>query len=252
MLGLRYWVNRGTLQAEGQGALGSRSEADAMAHDGAVRLTTGPLGTEVKWHVCSPCYASLCTVMHWLPQARGPFVLRFQANGWFEEVLPSVSAAVRRIEHILARGDRHFTSRIFTMEQDPLRATMPDLLRETLREQSPPQDYAVECAFDTRSRQFVVKHVGSKSAIGRVWGPYTSSFPCQTEGTYGDSVSAAYEDVIKHGRPRYDHVLAALRLPDNDVHWVPYHRLILPHASADQASAVSVVSQIAQVDISVL
>lgn len=253
MRGQRYWVKAGKLAPETNDDL-VKVNADEYQklREGVIRITTGDLGTEVKWFVNSPCTASLFTIIQWLSSARGPFVLRFHAVGWFEEFYEDPAAAVRRLEDILARGDRHFTGRTFVEEQALTSLLLPDVLKQSLERQVPADEYTVDCAYDVNSKHFVVERVGPKSAIGRLWGTVTSSYPCQPMGTYGDTISAAYEEVMDDGIPRYHHVLAALRLPDNQVHWVPYHRLIFPKRVSAHSVGVSVVSQIAKVDIRVL
>jgi hypothetical protein len=252
MRGQRYWVNQGKLELL-SGQLTRAAEDDELSFQrGSVRLTTGDLGTEIKWLVNSPCVSSVFKAMQWLPSARPPFILRFFAIGWFEEVYREPAAAIRRMEQVLARGDRHFTGRVFTKEANVNSQFLPDVLKDVLNGQGVSNDYSVDCAYDEHSHLFKVERVGAKSAIGRVWGTFTSSHPCQSAGSYGDPVNATYEDVLKHNRPRYDHVLAALRLPDNALHWVPYHRIVFPRHNEKGEAGVAVVSQIARVDIQVL
>lgn len=219
---------------------------------GDVRLVTGELGTEIKWKVQTPCFASLLRAVHFLREARPPFILRFHAFGWFEEVHRHSWDAAQRIEEILARGDRHFVSRAFVHEADPRLAPLSPLMRHAIESGEAEDEYVVEAARDEVTQSFVVDKVGPKSAIGRVWGTITSSFPCQPTSKYGNAVSEAYEQVLKTGEPHYDQVLAALRLPDNQVHWVPYHRVILPKCRKDRMPAVAIVSEIAKVEIKVL
>jgi hypothetical protein len=252
MRGQRYWVHHGKLEHLVGNALPGAEEEDRYLQSGSVRLTTGDLGTEIKWIVNSPCVTSLFKAMQWLSSVKPPFILRFFAVGWFEEVYRDPLAAVNRMDQVLARGDRHFTSRVFIKEAKADSNLLPDVLREALSGQDIAEEYAVDCAYDEHSHLFKVERVGAKSAIGRVWGTYTSSFPCQSVGSYGDPVNATYEEVLKTNRPRYDHVLAALRLPDNALHWVPYHRIVIPRRNEKGESGVSVVSQIARVDIRVL
>ena len=228
MRGQRYWVLQGILEPMLGANVPNPEDDELRLGNGGVRLTTGELGTEVKWHVNSPCVTSLFKAMQWLPSARPPYILRFHAVGWFEEVYRDPRAAVTRMEQVLARGDRHFTSRVFIKEATPDNATLPRRSETALSGQTVSDDYAVDCSFDENSHLFKVERVGPKSAIGRVWGTYTSSHPCQSGGSYGDPVNATYEEVLRSGKPRYDHVLAALRLPDNALHWVPYHRAVFP------------------------
>ncbi len=218
---------------------------------GSVRVVSGPLGTEIKWMIGSPCTASLLrTVLH-VASAPPPYVLRFHLIGWFEEVYALAADAVQRMENILTRGDRYFPTRAFLREGNPLDAHVPSVIRESMSSHIPPEEFTVECSVDGVSNSYIVDKVGPKSAIGRVWGTLTSSYPCQPTSRYGDAVSEAYEDVLRTGKPRYDQVLAALRMPDNQIHWVPYHRVIFPKQRAG-GLAVAVLSQIARVDIKVV
>jgi hypothetical protein len=218
---------------------------------GSVRLVSGKLGTEIKWMIGSPSTASLLRAVLQIASSPPPYVLRFHLIGWFEEVYPLAADAVARLEEILARGDRYFPTRAFLQEGNPKGAMVPDVIRDSLLRQTAPEDFTVECNVDGVTQAYVVERVGPKSAIGRVWGTLTSSFPCQPASRYGNTVSAAYADVLSTGNPRYDEVLAALRMPDNQIHWVPYHRVIFPKRRSS-GQAVTVLSQIARVDIKVI
>jgi hypothetical protein len=252
MRGQRTWVHFGILEPISTLNSDTPQEEDAFFKAGSIRLTTGDLGTEVKWVVNSPCVTSLFKAIQWIESARAPFILRFFAVGWFEEVYREPRAAIRRIEQVLARGDRHFTGRVFIKESSENAASIPDVMKDALLGQGVSPEYSVDCTLDENCNMFRVERVGPKSAIGRVWGTITSSHPCQSAGSYGDPVNETYADVLKSNRPRYDHVLAALRLPDNALHWVPYHRVVFPRRNAKGEIGVVVVSQIAKVDIQVL
>jgi hypothetical protein len=253
MSGRQTWFESGIVVAKG-----SRPDVDVASADwrritqGQVRLTMSSSGTEVKWAVDTPCYTSLFHIMDSLEEYTAPFVLRFHAVGWFEEVYASAEDAVRRMELIISRGDRYFKSRAFVKDGNLTDVTMPAILRESLERLAAPEEYCVECAFDENSHNYIVDRIGPKSAIGRLWGTYTSSFPCLARSRYGDAVSAAYNKVLEEGQPHYDQVLAAMRLPDNQIHWVPYHRLIFPSFRKHGLPAVSVVSEIAKVEFSVI
>lgn len=218
---------------------------------GSVRVVSGTLGTEIKWMIGSPCTASLLRAVLQIAVAPPPYVLRFHLIGWFEEIYALAADAVARLEEILARGDRYFPTRAFLREGNARAEAVPDVIRESLARRTAPEEFMVECTVDETSKSYVVDRVGPKSAIGRVWGTLTSSYPCQPTSRYGDAVSAAYTEVLRTGTPQYDQVLAALRMPDNQIHWVPYHRVIFPKLRAGDA-AVSVLSQIAKVDIKVI
>lgn len=253
MSGQQVWIRAGDIcpRLDNASAPCAADEAGQLA-EGQVRLTITTSGTEVKWSVDTPCVASRFRAMYCLDASCGPFVLRFHALGWFEEIFETVADTVARMEAILARGDRYFASRAFVKESEFSDSHMPQVLRESLERQNPPDDYCVDCAFDEVSSNYIVDRIGSKSAIGRVWGTFTSSFPCQAKSRYGDAVSAAYKKVLDDGQPRYDQVLAAMRLPDNQVHWVPYHRVIFPSLRRQGLPAVTIVSEIAKVEISVI
>jgi hypothetical protein len=252
MRGQRLWVHHGKMEPLLSLKTYTPEQEDAMLKSGCVRLTTGELGTEVKWVVNSPCVTSLFNAIQWLPSVRPPYILRFLAVGWFEEVYREAAAATQRIEQVLARGDRHFTSRVFIKEANVLSENLPQVMAEALKGQQISYDHSVDCSYDENSNLFRVERVGAKSAIGRVWGTYTSSHPCQSVGSYGDPVNETYKEVMRSNKPRYDHVLAALRLPDNALHWVPYHRVVYPRIDDQGNRGVAVVSQIAKVDIQVL
>lgn len=253
MRGQVSWIRAGVLDTSPPpGTPAPQSAEERCMESGDVRLVTGELGTEIKWKVQTPCFSSLLRAAHFLQDARPPFILRFHAFGWFEEVYRDSWAAIRRVEEILARGDRHFVSRAFVHDADPLLAPLSPLMRHALEAGKAQDDYVVEAARDEVTHNFVVDKVGPKSAIGRLWGTVTSSFPCQPTSKYGNAVSEAYDRVLETGEPHYDQVLAALRLPDNQVHWVPYHRVILPKYREDGLPAVAIVSEIARVEIKVL
>lgn len=252
MRGQRIWVHHGMLDIVSALDSVSAQLEESFLQSGSVRLTTGQLGTEIKWVVNSPCVTSLFKAISWVGSAKAPFILRFYATGWFEEVYREPAAAVRRIEQVLARGDRHFTSRVFIKETTGDEASIPDVMKDALFGQSISTEHSIDCSYDENSNMFRVDRVGPKSAIGRVWGTYTSSHPCQSVGSYGDPVNETYQDVLKNNKPRYDHVLAALRLPDNALHWVPYHRVVYPRREGSKLNGVAVISQIARVDITVL
>lgn len=251
MRGRRYWVHRGNLEPYVGGGDLSLEDEDRLLRNGSVRLTTGELGTEIKWVVNSPCYTSLFKAIQWLPAAKPPYILRFFAIGWFEEVCGTPELAVMRVEQLLARGDRHFTSRVFIEQHSPAEKAMPEVLQSAMQGNRLADEFAVDCSFDPDNHTFKIERIGPQSAIGRVWGTYPTSYPCQVEGSFGDPVNATYEDVLRTGKPRYDHILAALRLPDNALHWVPYQRVVVPRL-INGKNGVVVFAQITRVDIQVL
>jgi hypothetical protein len=253
MHGQRYWVENGELsELIADAPEISPQEQRKKFNAGHVRLTTGELGTEIKWSVLSPCLASLFFINDWLTVATGPFVLRFYASGWFEEFHETYKDVNRRLDEIIVRGDRHFTTRTLIKEFSIKKTELTPLLNDCISQTSTAQEYAVECVYEDNTQQFLVQSIGPKSAISRVYGSFLSSFPCQTAGSYGQSVSEAYKQVLNSGKPRYDHVLAAMRMPDNEVFWVPYRRLVLPKLAMGGKHSVLVVSEITSVDIQLI
>ena len=249
----RYWIEYGKMSAAEPetNAVGPANDFERF-RNGSIRLTTGELGTEIKWTVISPCTTSLFTVCDWIKSATGPFVLRFFASGWFEEFHNTAEIAASRINEIIARGDRHFTCRTMVKEFELERAPISPFLKSCISGETNASDFAVECVFENTSQQFHVEKVGPRSAIGKVYGTFLSSFPCKSSGSYSDIVSRAYSAVLKSGKPRFDHVLAAMQMPDNNVFWVQYHRLLLPNRNRPQKSSVFVISEISGVDIQLI
>jgi hypothetical protein len=252
MRGLRYWVHFGEIQPMFRNLPLGEDQEEGMFKEGGVRLTTGDLGTEVRWHVQSPCVTAAFKTMEWLNSTRGPFILRFYAMGWFEETFADAKAAARRMEQIVARGDRHFATRVFIEEGRKDSQRVPEVLRLAIDQGTMPADFTVDSSFDSATHQFRVERVGAMTPIGRFYGTYTSSYPCQDGGSYSVPVNETYHDVLRTGKPRYDHVLAVMRLPDNALHWVPYQRVVIPRRLANGRDGVAVVSQLAPVDIQVI
>jgi hypothetical protein len=252
MRGQFFWIRAGRLDRANPVEIASPGQEERCLDSGDVRIVTSEFGTEIKWKVQTPCISSLLRAVHFMQEAKPPFVLRFHAFGWFEEVYHEAWTAILRVEEILARGDRHFFSRAFVQEADPQTAQLSPVMQQALKDQVADEDYAVEATLDETTQSFVVERVGPKSAIGRVWGTITSTFPCQPTSKYGDAVSEAYERVLRTGKPHYDQVLAALRLPDNQIHWVPYHRVVLPKIRDQAAPGVTIVSEISPVEIKIL
>lgn len=248
----RLWAQAGKVTSISELECAENSKVEKnLFETGGVRVTVGRNGTEIRWLMQSPCIASLFAVTHWLPQANFPVVLRFHASGWFEEFYEDANAVIDRIEGVIAHGDRHFPVRTFVKQVEPSRSIVATLLIDILENQKIAEVYSVECEYNKYNDRFSVEHIGSRSPIARFYGTFTNSFPC-TVASYGDQVSAGYRAVLETGRPRVDHVLAAFRLPDKQVHWVPYHRLILPVLETGKSNRVRVVSQIAPVAFQVI
>jgi len=249
---LKKWSLAGKIQQLHSGGHEPSNQDDRAYFDqGGIRLTVGPNGTEIRWLTQSRCISSLFAVLEWLPQAALPIVLRYYASGWFEEFHNCPAKASKRIEAIISRCDRHFPNRTFIQEVEFSDTLVAAQLMDIYRRPETAEDYSVECEYSPNRDRFAVERIGALSPIAKFYGIYTNSYPC-TVSSYGDKVSAGYRSVLNSGRARVDHVLAAFRLPDNQVHWVPYHRLIMPVLGAGKSNRVQVVSKISKVAFQVI
>ena len=253
MAGRHQWYLKGQLlDSVALNILSVEDEWELMARQGAVRLTSGYLGTEVKWVIGSPHLASLFVAEAMVEDEDGPCVLRFYAAGWFEERYANCCDACQRMRALAMHGDRFFTSRVFEKPSVPNETYTPEIVRQVLRDLRPPLDNSVECRFDPHSDSFLVTHIGHNSTIGRIWGTDPNSFPCLATGAFGSSATSAYKRALDAGNPVYEQVVASLRFPDETFRWVSYHRAIVPMARKSMPSAVTVVSEYADVDFRVL
>jgi hypothetical protein len=252
MVATRLWIANGAIEKNTDSSSElSLAEERRRFREGQVCFTTGRSGTELRWHVQTPSFSSLFVAMDQMNKAQTPIVLRFFLSGWFEEFYNSAVDAHRRIDEIVARGDRHFPIKTFVEEIDPAKSHLADILVDVLTAKHPPAEYSVDCVYNKTADRFDVDRIGPKSPIAKFYGTFLTSFPCA--GTsYSDRVSDGYRHVLSSGKPRTDHVLAAFRLPDNEVHWVPYHRLILPVSNSGKGETVSVISQISPINFKVI
>lgn len=251
MQGQRFWIIEGRRFPDT--AIEEKRDYTEMKRfdkDGSVALTVGPIGTEIKWSVFSPCFASLYYILEWLPSAQLPIVLRFYLSGWFEEICTSVDQATTRIEQILSKSELHLTKHTFVEEVDPRGRFLPPILQQVWQNHLVIPENSIDCVVDEHSHKFRVDRVGPKSTIAKFYGMLPVTYPYVNGGSYDEIVYEAYMHVLRSGKPRYDHVLAAMRMPDNVVRWVPYQRIIVPMKTSDHRQAVSVVTEIAPVDIS--
>ncbi len=253
MKATRIWVKQGTFErASADAPTLDATEERGRFESGDVRLTCGEIGTEIKWHAQTRCITSLFVVTDWLTRAKAPFVLRFYVSGWFEEFFQTAVEAANRLEAIISRGDRHFPVRTFVQQVEIANSILAPLLSNEKASLDKLDDLAVECVYNKDNNRFRVSAVGKHSLIAKVYGDVESSHPRQTTGSYSDAVNAGYVEVLQSGKPRADHVLAALRFPNNNVYWVPYHRLILPVLGHTKDYSVKVVSQFASIGFKVI
>jgi hypothetical protein len=248
--GQKFWIVGGRrLAASAPEVVSDDAETTLYNRDGAVRIAAGPHGIEVKWSVFSPCFASLFYAIEWLPTTSLPIVLRFYLSGWFEEVYPTAEEAVDRIEQIMAKSEIHLTKRAFVKEFDPKGRVLPPIMERTWKGLDVSADTSIDFIFEEKSKKYQIERIGSKSTIAKYYGTSAVSYPYVNGGSYDDIVYEAYTDVLRSGKARYDHVLAAMRMPDNVIRWVPYQRILVPKQNQEHKNIVSVVTEIAEVDI---
>jgi len=246
-----HWVREGR-PCKSSGALVGKREWRFLHRLGLVRVVSGPTGTEIKWATFSPCQASLFFISDWLADLAAPYILRYYLAGWFEETFLAPDDARARIIDVAARGDIHLMRRVFVQRRDPSLSGMPAALRRAWGGTNEVSDASVDCVLDEAAGQFRVIRVGQQSTIARYWGVARSSYPCANGGVNDRDVGAAYWEVLQTDAPRYDHVYAAMRMPEGELVWIPYQRVILPSRGSQGCRQVRVFTEIAKVDISII
>jgi hypothetical protein len=225
---------------------------DRLHRSGHVRIVAGESGTLVEWCVFAPNWASLQVTREWVRACRGPFKLRYFLAGWFEETCLSAARASERIDQVMAKSDVHLSCRTFVRKCAPRRGRTPQVLYEAWRLGLVSPDYSVDCVFDEQAERFRVERIGARSTIARLWGLAPVSYPCINGGTYDQIVGLAYREVARTGAPRFDHVFAAMTIHEGEPTWIPYQRVILPNWVPSGRPAVTVVTEIAPVDIQIV
>ena len=248
------WINQGRVVEELPPAEGQSSrEVTAIRRHGLVRVNIGDeVGTTVTWAVFAPNWASLYYVMESLHQYPGPYHLEYYLAGWFSETLSGYRAASDRIHALIAKSDVHLLTRTYVKDADPDPRMMPLLLQDAWGDRAVKPDYSIDCIHDDHDQRFKVMRIGPGSPIAKLWGVFPVSYPCVNGGPYDDVVSEIYPEVIRTGEPHYGHVYAAMSLPNRQVRWVPYQRVVLPHRFPDGRNGVTVISEISPVDIQVV
>ena len=60
-------------------------ELDLIERQGFVKVTQSANGTEIKWSVFAPNWASLYFALEWIDTFPAPYTLNYNLAGWFEE-----------------------------------------------------------------------------------------------------------------------------------------------------------------------
>jgi hypothetical protein len=248
------WVDQGRV-VEGPLPVdgGASAEEIAIRRHGLVRVTIDFVtGTTVSWAVFAPNWSSLYYVMENLHLYSGPYHLNYHLAGWFSETIVEFRAARDRVHALIAKSDVHLLHRTYVKQADPDPNVMPLLLQDAWGDRTVKPDYSIDCVRDDDDERYKVMRIGPRSPIAKLWGIFPVSYPCLIGNPYDQIVSEAYPQVVGTGEPHYSHVYAAMSMPNRQVHWVPYQRVVLPHRFPDGRKGVTVISALSPVDIQVV
>lgn len=251
---LEFWIEKGALVAKPEFATTPGITERALLDRGnLVRVTVGENGVTVKWHAFGANWASLYFAKEWIGTFTGPYRLQYFISGWFTEILDDAAQARNRIDQLIAKSDLHLSSRIYVRPLDPSTRVLPENLRRALEGGHVPEEASVDCSIDEETGRVKVERIGANSAIAKLWGMSPVTSPCLSGTSYDKAVSVAYGEVLRTGRPHYDHIYAAMMGPDGDVAWIPYQRLVTRHPESNgHHQLVSVVSELTPVEIAVV
>ncbi len=251
---LEFWIANGRIAArpDGPGEAGLPERVLLDRHN-LVKVTLDDGGVTVKWHAAAANWSSLHFVKGWIGTCAGPYTLHYYMSGWFTETPGDAGSARDRIDIIMSKSDVHLSSRVYVKEFDPTAHDLPESLRACLVTGTAPAEISIDCSIDDATGRVKVERIGSHSPIAKLWGMSPVSTPCLSGTSYDTVVSRAYADVLRTGKPHYDHIYAAMMGPDGEVAWIPYQRIVMRHpASRSRHRLVSVVSEIRPVEIAVV
>jgi hypothetical protein len=249
---LEFWISNGQLvpPKEAGTSLPERLIPDG---DNIVKIVADDSGTAVRWHGFGANWASLFFAKEWIARFPGPYTLHYYFSGWFTETIADPVEARARIDTLIAKSDLNLSSRVYIQSFDPETRKLPELIRRTLDAGEAPAEASIDCSLDFDTGRVKVERIGAQSAIAQLWGLSPVSTPCLSGTTYDKAVSAAYAEVLHTGRPHYDHIYAAMAGRDGEIAWIPYQRVVMPHAKRrGRARLVSVVSEVTPVEIAVV
>ena len=248
------WIGNGELVPRPVGPKYEKlSDRQLLQKHELVKIEIAPNGTTIKWVMFAANWTSLYFAVQWIGPFMGPFTINFFNSGWFEESYDDVGDVRIRIGSLISKSDIRFSSKTYTKSFDPQEKKMPPLLNSMWEAGCIEDSKAVHCAIDTERHLTQVEHVGADSALAKVWGISPVTYPCLSGHSYDRIVSECYYEVVKTGRPVYDHVLAAMVHPGGEVRWFGYHRLVFLHPlKAGNLPQVTIASVVAKVDIPLL
>ena len=252
MQNIVMWVRDGAFIARPLKDNGSDYQDKTLIdHFGLVRIESGLHGSEVKWNMSCPNWASLMLAASVLPACAAPYTLRYFNAGWFAEHVNDATEAADRIESLIFKSDVRLSDRAYTAVVVPDFKIVPQPLKAALNSGSAPDQMSVVCTVEPERESCQVDHVGKESLIARIWGVSPNSYPCLNGHSYDRAVTPEYFKVVNTGKPHYDHVLASMVRPNGEQHWIGYHRVILPEPSSAR-KRVRVISELAPVQIQLL
>lgn len=246
------WIRNGEFVHRPQKHNGSEYQDKTLIDQfGMVRVESGLYGTDIKWNMSCPNWASLMVAAATLQACSGPFTLHYFNAGWFTEVIPDAKDASDRLNQLIYKSDVRLSDRAYTSVVSANTPKVPSILKSALETGTAPDMVSVVCSVEPEQEICRVDHVGNESLIARIWGVSPNSYPCINGHSYDRTVTPEYFKVLKTGRPHYDHVLASMVRPNGEQHWIGYHRVILPELSLGR-KRVRVISELAPVQIQLL
>jgi hypothetical protein len=249
---MEMWVRDGAVVARPVKIDGTSYPDKALLDQfNMVKVESSESGSLVQWNMGCANWAALLFSVNLISVCPGPVRIKYFNGGWFDEKVPSASAAAARIESLIFKSDVRFSSRAYTTEVDMRRSDMPNLLRAVLESGDASDDSSITCTVDAEQGISSVERVGQNSLMANIWGVSPNTFPCLTGHSYDRTVTPQYFEVARTGRPHYDHVLASLVRPDGELQWMGYHRIIVPELKSGNQK-VKIVSAFAPVDIELL
>jgi hypothetical protein len=249
---ITMWIRDGALTATPKRENGAEFQDKALFDAfGMVRILCDSAGTEVQWSMACPNWGSLMLAAKLVTTCTGPYRLKYFNAGWFVEEHEDRAKAADRIETLIFKSDVRLSNRAYTAVAIPDLHIVPKELKAALESGDAPDDRSIVCYVEPDREVSQVEHVGRNSLIARIWGISPNSYPCLNGHSYDRVVTPEYFKVVRSGRAHYDHVLASMVRPDGELHWLSYHRVILPDEKAGR-KRVRVISELAPVAIKLL
>ncbi|WP_108883376.1 hypothetical protein [Anderseniella sp. Alg231-50] len=250
MDGTEYWVVNGKVDVDPFSNPQINTPEALMQRSGGVHVKTGHKGTVVRWAMFASNWASLYYVAETLSGLRGPYTFEFFLSGWFSQTVQDPTEAYLRLHDLIVKSDIHLRQKTFVkaMETDNL-GTVSNLIGETLVGGRADPETCVDCVYDPSTGRFVVERIGTSSSLAKLYGMSPDSFPCLTGHSYDTIVSQAYKQSLKTEQVVYDHVMAVFPVNDTVNKWMGYQRAIVPYSFGDGRKGVSVVTDFADVEI---